>query len=143
LSPSRKPSFRDTKISQHETVDGDHGRIETRTYTVIHDVAWLQERHDWPGLQGVVMVESKREIGDKIEQETRLYITSLVWLACQLGPVIRHHWAMENSLHWVMDERLIVGEDNGTVYYSGSHYQQEFLNLETGETLPGEAMIEP
>jgi predicted transposase YbfD/YdcC len=95
--------FKDTTVSRHETVDGDHGRIETRTYTVIHDVAWLQERHNWPGLQGVVMVESKREIGDNIEQETRFYITSLVLLADQLGPVIRSHWAIENSLHWVMD----------------------------------------
>jgi predicted transposase YbfD/YdcC len=95
--------FKDTKISRHETVDGDHGRIETRTYTAIHDVAWLQERHDWPGLQGVVMVESTREIADKIERETRFYITSLAWLAIQLGPVVRSHWAVENSLHWVMD----------------------------------------
>jgi predicted transposase YbfD/YdcC len=95
--------FKDTKVSRHETVDGDHGRIETRTYTAIHDVAWLQERHDWPGLKGVVMVESKREIGDKVERETRFYITSLVLLANQLGPVIRSHWAVENSLHWVMD----------------------------------------
>jgi predicted transposase YbfD/YdcC len=96
-------SFKDAKISRHETVDGDHGRIETRTYTVIHDVAWLQKRHDWPGLQAVVMVESTREIADKTERETRFYITSLVWLASQLGPVIRSHWAVENSLHWVMD----------------------------------------
>jgi predicted transposase YbfD/YdcC len=101
--------FKDTKVSRHETVDGDHGRIETRTYTAIHDVAWLQERHDWPGLRGVVMVESKREIPgsspetDKIERETRFYITSLVWLAHAIGPVIRDHWAVENSLHWVMD----------------------------------------
>ena len=95
--------FKDTKISRHETVDGDHGRIETRTYTTFHDVTWLQERHDWPGLRGVVMVESTREIGDKIERETRFYITSLVWLAQALGPVIRSHWAVENSLHWVMD----------------------------------------
>lgn len=35
-------SFADTKISQATTADGDHGRIETRTTTVIHDVAWLQ-----------------------------------------------------------------------------------------------------
>jgi predicted transposase YbfD/YdcC len=101
--------FKDTKVSRHETVDGDHGRIETRIYTVIHDVAWLQERHDWPGLEGVVMVESTREIPgsspgtDKIERETRFYITSLVWLAHQMGPVIRSHWSIENSLHWVMD----------------------------------------
>jgi predicted transposase YbfD/YdcC len=95
--------FKDTTISRHETIDGDHGRIETRTYTAIHDVGWLQERHDWPGLKGVVMVESKREIGDKIERETRFYITSLVLLAQALGPMIRDHWAVENSLHWVMD----------------------------------------
>ena len=42
--------FKDTTVSRHETVDGDHGRIETRIYTAFHDVAWLQERHDWPGL---------------------------------------------------------------------------------------------
>jgi predicted transposase YbfD/YdcC len=103
VAEQKAKGFKDSKISQHTTVDGDHGRIETRTYTVIHDVAWLQERHAWPGLKGVVMVESTREIGEKIEQETRFYITSLVWLASQLGPVIRAHWAIENSLHWVMD----------------------------------------
>jgi predicted transposase YbfD/YdcC len=95
--------FKDTKISRHETVDGDHGRIETRNYTAIHDIGWLQERHDWPGLQAVLMVESRREIDGKIEQETRFYLTSLVWLASQLGPVVRDHWSVENSLHWVMD----------------------------------------
>jgi predicted transposase YbfD/YdcC len=108
-SEQKANGFNDTEVSRHQTVDGDHGRIETRTYTAIHDVAWLQERHDWPGLEGVVMVESTREIPgpspdtDKIERETRFYITSLAWLAHQMGPVIRSHWAIENSLHWVMD----------------------------------------
>jgi predicted transposase YbfD/YdcC len=95
--------FKDTHVSRDQTVDGDHGRIETRTYTVFHDVDWLQERHDWPGLKAVVMVESTRELVDKVERETRFYLTSLVWLAHQIGPVIRSHWAIENSLHWVMD----------------------------------------
>jgi predicted transposase YbfD/YdcC len=95
--------FKDTTISRNETVDGDHGRIETRTTTVIHDVAWLQERHDWPSLNGIVIVESTREIGDKVEQETRFYITSLVLLADLVAPIVRSHWAVENSLHWVMD----------------------------------------
>src|ERR1035438_1325203 len=74
----------DTTISQDTTVDGDHGRIETRTTTVIHDVAWLQRRHNWPGLKGIVVVESTREVSGKIEQETRLYITSLVLAASLL-----------------------------------------------------------
>ena len=103
VAEQKAKGFKDAKVSRHETVDGDHGRIETRTYTAIHDVEWLKERHDWTGLQGVVMVESKREIGDKIERDTRFYITSLAWLAGQIGPVIRGHWAVENSLHWVMD----------------------------------------
>jgi predicted transposase YbfD/YdcC len=38
--------FKDTEISHHRTVDADHGRIETRTITVIEDVKWLQERHN-------------------------------------------------------------------------------------------------
>src|ERR1022692_3982608 len=103
VAEQKAAGFKDTKISRDETVDGDHGRIETRTTTVIHDVAWLQERHDSPGLRAVVIVESIRETGDKIERETRFYITSLVLLANLLGPVVRSHWAIENGLHWVMD----------------------------------------
>jgi predicted transposase YbfD/YdcC len=95
--------FAEAKTSQTTTVDGDHGRIETRTTTVIHDVKWLRESHDWPGLKAVVMVESSREISGKTEHETRFYITPLVMLAHLLGPVVRTHWAIENSLQWVMD----------------------------------------
>src|SRR5437870_2253602 len=95
--------YKDTTISTHETVDADHGRIETRNYTVIHDVGWLQARHQWPGLNAVVVVESRREINGKITDETRFYITSLAMLAAAVGPMIRAHWAIENSLHWVMD----------------------------------------
>ena len=67
------------------------------------DVGWLQARHQWPGLNAVVVVESRREISGKITDETRFYITSLVLLAAAVGPMIRAHWAIENSLHWVMD----------------------------------------
>jgi len=105
--------FADTTISQDTTVDGDHGRIETRTTTVIHDVNWLQQRHDWPGLKGVAMVESSREISGKIERETRYYIMSMVRAAALLGPVIRSHWAIENSLHWVMD--MVFRDDESRV----------------------------
>jgi predicted transposase YbfD/YdcC len=41
LVAEKANGFKDTKISLHETVDGDHGRIETRTYTAIRDVGWL------------------------------------------------------------------------------------------------------
>jgi predicted transposase YbfD/YdcC len=64
-------------------------------------------------LKAVVIVESSREIGDKIERETRFYITSLVLLANLLGPVVRSHWSVENSLHWVMD--MIFRDDERRV----------------------------
>ena len=95
--------FKDAKVSRDKTVDGDHGRIETREVTVVHDVEWLRERHDWPGLKSVVVVESTREVAGKIDREMRLYITSLVLLANQVGPMIRGHWMIENGLHWVLD----------------------------------------
>ena len=95
--------FKDTTVRHHQTIDGEHGRIETRSVTVIHDIDWLQERHQWPGLKSVVMLESTREIGEKTERETRFYITSLVLLASLIGPFIRDHWTVENSLHWVLD----------------------------------------
>jgi predicted transposase YbfD/YdcC len=103
VNEQKAKGFSDTKISQDTTVDGEHGRIETRTTTVIHDAKWLQERHNWPGHKAVVIVESSREISGKIERETRYYITSLAMLAVLLGPIVRGHWAIENSLHWIMD----------------------------------------
>jgi predicted transposase YbfD/YdcC len=99
--------FADTVASRHQTVEKSHGRIETRTTTATDDIAWLKERHDWPGLESIVMVESMREIGvhpgAKIERETRFYITSRAADAEALGTAIRSHWSIENGLHWVMD----------------------------------------
>jgi len=103
VTEQRTKNFADTTIRRAETIDADNGRIETRVTTVIHDVGWIQERHGWPGLNAIAIVESTRETDGVIEKDTRFYITSLVMLAHLLGPVIRSHWAIENSLHWVMD----------------------------------------
>jgi len=99
----RAQDFADTQGTQHRDIEGDHGRIETRVTTVFHDVAWLHKRHDWPGLKSLVMVESVREIGERIERESRYYVSSLRVPAEQMGALVRSHWAVENSLHWVLD----------------------------------------
>jgi predicted transposase YbfD/YdcC len=77
--------FADSRIRQDTTIEGDHGRIETRTTTVIHDVDWLQERHGWPGLNAVVMVESSREISGKTEPETRFISPRRSWWRTSSG----------------------------------------------------------
>ena len=95
--------FKDTKVSQYETLEKSHGRIETRSFTSIGDIDWLKARHDWMGLKSIVMVESIREFASgKIEQESRFYISSLAADAVRQGDAIRGHWSVE-SHHWVMD----------------------------------------
>ena len=59
-----------------QQVDGDHGRIETRCATVCHEVAWLRERHDWPGLAAIGKIEARRETARRTTTETRYYIMS-------------------------------------------------------------------
>ena len=140
VAEQKTAGFRDTTISRDQTVDGDHGRIETRTTTVIHDIGWLQERHDWPGLKAVVVVECERETGDKIERETRFYLTSLALMACMLGPIVRSHWAIENSLHWVLDmvfrddQLLRVRTDHAPANFCTiKHMAQNLIRLAPGK----------
>ncbi len=77
--------------------------------TASHQTADLQTQFASRKTAVTGRIQSIREISgaspqdDKIERETPVYVTSLVWLAHQIGPVIRSHWAVENSLHWVMD----------------------------------------
>jgi predicted transposase YbfD/YdcC len=103
VAEQKAKGFSDTTVTRDKSIDGDHGRIETRAVAVIHDVAWLNHRHGWPGLKAVAVVESTREINGKTETETRFYISSLTAPATIIGPAIRDHWSVENSLHWVMD----------------------------------------
>jgi predicted transposase YbfD/YdcC len=95
--------YADTVVDRHATVEKSHGRIETRIVIAIGDIGWLQARHEWPGLTSIVVVESRREIGNKTERELRFYISSLGPDAKRLGEAVRAHWGIENGLHWVMD----------------------------------------
>lgn len=88
----------------YEDIDAGHGRIETRKCTCLSATEWMDHvASEWDGLQTMVKIESKREIGDKIETETRYYITSLPADAKLLAKAIRSHWGIENTLHWTMD----------------------------------------
>ncbi|PON10894.1 ISAs1 family transposase, partial [Candidatus Entotheonella serta] len=60
----------------HETVDGEHGRIETRRYWTTSEIDWLGAKMSWANLQSIGFVESQRAIGDKVELERRYYIVS-------------------------------------------------------------------
>ena len=90
-------------VTSAESIEADHGRIETRRCTVCSDAQWLIERHNWPGLKAVVMTEYTREIKGKTETVRRFYISSFVDCPEKIAQYIRNHWQVENSLHWVLD----------------------------------------
>jgi predicted transposase YbfD/YdcC len=86
-----------------ETVDGDHGRMATRTYWVTSAIDWLGAKASWATLQRIGMVESRRASGAEVSIDTRLFITSLPCDGVRFAQAVRHHWGIENSRHWVLD----------------------------------------
>ena len=49
------------------------------------------------------MVESRREIGDTVQIDTRYFLTSLPAQAVRFAHAVRQHWGVENALHGVLD----------------------------------------
>lgn len=103
FSEQAERDFAELEIDRQQTVDADHGRLETRRILATEDIDWLRERHPWAGLRSVVAVTARRETADKTSTETRYFITSLPANAEVIAKAVRDHWGIENGLHWVMD----------------------------------------
>jgi predicted transposase YbfD/YdcC len=100
---------RDYIVHSYETVEKAHGRIETRRCTVTDYRLPASETSGWVGLKTLVMIESIRDIKDKVTTERRYFVSSLEPDAVQHLGAIRSHWSIENSLHWVLD--VVFKED--------------------------------
>lgn len=100
---SREDNFKGVNYDYYETIDGGHGRIETRRYWSTSDIDWLNEKGMWKALRTVIMVERLRDINDKVSSEISFYISSMENDSKKLAAAIRAHWGIENSLHWVLD----------------------------------------
>ena len=108
-----------------ETVDAQHGRVETRRHRVSHDVGWLfaDRRHPdeptMPGLGAIACVQSERVMPDgTANSATRYYLSSATLTPEQFAKAVRAHWRIENGLHWVLDmtfdeDRARNRKDNG------------------------------
>jgi len=102
-----KDEFRFSKQPEIYTKhDLDHGRIETRTCSVINGFKFIEKNNEWKNLTSIIKIDSIREFKNsekETEKATRYYISSLRNDASEFQSKIRAHWAVENKLHWTLD----------------------------------------
>ena len=96
-------SLTDVSCDYYQSVDADHGRIETRRYWLTGGIECLGVKGSWANIAGVGMVESQVEVGAEVSFERRYFLTSLGCDAERFAQAVRQHWGIENSLHWVLD----------------------------------------
>ncbi len=100
----------------YETVEKDHGRIETRRCWMVQgeQLDWLWQKEQWAGLYSIGAVESERRSAEKTTLETRYFISSLRGSVKTFARAVRAHWGIENRLHWTLD--MAFGEDDCVIW---------------------------
>lgn len=109
-------AFEQVAHSYAKTVNKDHGRIEVRECWALDQEEYLNQVHgreNWIGLKSIVRIVSRRQIGEKVENKTRYFISSLPANAKAILKAKRDHWKIENQVHWVLD--IAFQEDNSRV----------------------------
>lgn len=111
------------KLKAAKNFNKEHGRIEERKCYVSNDVEFIQNLKDWENLKSIIMVENYRETGDDETRVKRYYISDLELSAEEFLKIIREHWEIENSLHWVLDVHFredlsLSKKDNAIINFS-------------------------
>lgn len=100
---------------ERAAIEQQHGRIEAREYHVLEAGVLASQFPDWPGLQTIgVAVSYRTENKKKTTLDMRYFISSKVLERDEFAQAVRGHWAIENSLHWVLD--VTMGEDACPIY---------------------------
>lgn len=115
-------------VDEYTASNVAHGRIETRTTSVITNTDWVCKAENWEHLHSIIKVIATRE--DKKtnvkETATRYYISSKKETAVFFQNAIRSHWSIENRLHWMLD--VAFDEDSSKKQAKNSAQNFSLLN---------------
>ena len=120
------------------SIEKMHGRIDGREYHVLPAGALSEQFPEWKALKTVgVAISYRIENMKKFSMEYRYYISSGELTPEQFASAVRGHWAIENSLHWVLD--VVMNEDACQIYRGDApqilacarHMAQNMLRAET------------
>ena len=93
-----------------DAFDETHGRLVRRRAFVTSDPGLIDALNGWPALTQVIAVETITSVNHahgggrgKVFSDIRYFLTSAKLGGPALAAAVRNHWAIENSLHWVLD----------------------------------------
>lgn len=122
----------DRNLRKNRTVEINRGREETRevcTLSVPKNNAVLNA---WEGIKTIGTIVRSVKVGDKVSEESCLFISSLPNRVKDLAARTRDHWSIENSQHHILD--VTFGEDasrirKGTSPEISSVFRRLALNI--------------
>jgi predicted transposase YbfD/YdcC len=103
LAAALENDFAGLEHDFYESRERGHGRDEYRSCMVLHHTAGIRNADEWANLTTIGMCYSERTVNGVQSEEVRFFIGSRKADAKTYAKVQRHHWGIENSLHWQLD----------------------------------------
>ncbi len=104
FSDERQDDLLKMPHQQHQTSEKGHGRYDERCYVLAKIPRNASWKDAWPGATAVGMAVRITEKSDgTTDGDVRYFIASCYLSGKRFAQVVRGHWGIENSLHWVLD----------------------------------------
>lgn len=96
-------NFANLDHDSYQTRERGHGREEYRCYTILRTTDGIRQAEAWAGLTTIGMCYSERTVQGQTTPEVRYFIGDKKASAKYYARGLRHHWGIENNLHWQLD----------------------------------------